>query len=95
VAIREDVGTDGDVLTDCSFDRKSTGVDLRPDPFDDDTTTAALVTRPGTLSRRVVGPYPESLSTSLGASRVANPGLDAIHYRITWSAIRSSISTTS
>mgnify|MGYP007009041731 CR=1 FL=1 len=64
VAIREDVGADGDVLTHSSFDRKSAGVNFGPDSFDDDSTTTALVTRPSALNRRVVG---------------ANPGLDAIH----------------
>jgi hypothetical protein len=64
VAIREDVGADGDVLTDTPFDRKPPGIDFRPDSFDDDSTTTALVTRPGNPNRSIVG---------------ANPRLDAIH----------------
>ena len=71
MTIREDVGADGDVLTDSAFDRKSAGVYFRPDSLDDDSTTTALVTRPGDLSRRIVG--------ANSKSRIPNPGLDAIH----------------
>jgi len=50
VAIREDIGADGDLFTNCAFDWKSAGVNFRPDTLDDDTTTTALVTRAGTLT---------------------------------------------
>jgi hypothetical protein len=45
VPICEDVGADGDLLTDSAFDRKSAGVNFRPDTFDDDTTAPAAVAR--------------------------------------------------